>query len=36
MPILSEDAERFFDVIVGACNEELIREILVDRPRDEA
>ena len=28
-----EDAERFFDVIVGACNEELIREILVDRPR---
>ena len=27
-----EDAERFFDVIVGACNEELIREILVDRP----
>ena len=28
-----EDASRFFDVIVGSCNEALIEEILRDRPR---
>ena len=28
-----EDASRFFDVIVGSCNETLIEEIIKDRPK---
>ena len=28
-----EDASRFFDVLVGSCNEELIGQIIRDRPR---
>lgn len=29
-----EDAERFFDVIVGSCNEELLGQIIRERPRN--